>query len=819
MAEAAEDQQITPAPVRRWVRRVAVLLGATALLGALVQAPGVETAEAAPTGSRTVSVSITELSPATPKRSDTLTVSGRVTNRGRTPVTDVRVGLRVGAPLYSRSAVRDAANRDGTPTVGAEVPAKYAARFDQLAPGVAYDYTLEVPVKALGLGAPGVYALGVTLTGQTRYQPYPQVLGAQQTVLPWRPAAAAAKTHLTFLWPLVSGSHLTARTGADERQTPILASDDLLPELSPGGRLQQMVALGKDLPVTWVIDPDLLATVEAMTKPYRVSTEDGGTVPGRGQDQARQWLSELEDAVQGREVVALPFGDPDVASLAHRGKNVSGALGQLGPATELAELTVETILGVRPSTDYAWPVEGAIDPSIVSVATSAGAHRVIARSDSLRDRGLPYTPSAARPIGRGVTAVVADAWLSTLFERDLTRADSTTAVVQQFLAQTQAITSEAPERPRHIVVAPQRRPTASQAQAMAEAVRAVREHSDWVSFADLSAAATADPDPRANRTVPSAAAYPEALRKKELPTAAFAQMQQTQGTLDGFTVILTQSDRVETPVGNAIRRQMSTSWRGDREGAAEYRDAVEDYLVGLTKKVRLIQKSPITLSGRSATIPVTVQNNLLQTVEGLELRLTSSRRIGLEVGDPQPVRVAGGHSQSVKFTTTAKANGRAYLEAQLYTRDNKPFGAPMTFQAKVTDITSTVLLVIAGGVLLVVLAGLRMYTQRKRAARAAAAASPEAAAEAAGGGNAPGATGTAAETAAREDGDRDGDRDDARDGDAPGDEAGAAGGGEDAGTALGENAEVAAGRQARTGATDTGDEDDGPSAANEKVDR
>ncbi len=39
---------------------------------------------------------------------------------------------------------------------------------------------------------------------------------------------------------------------------------------------------------------------------------------------------------------------------------------------------------------------------------------------------------------------------------------------------------------------------------------------------------------------------------------------------------------------------------------------------------------------------------------------------------------------------------------------------------KVTEITATVMLVIGGGVLLLVLAGFRMYTQRKRAAARAA---------------------------------------------------------------------------------------------------
>ncbi|MFV2117991.1 hypothetical protein ACE14D_05930, partial [Streptomyces sp. Act-28] len=56
------------------------------------------------------------------------------------------------------------------------------------------------------------------------------------------------------------------------------------------------------------------------------------------------------------------------------------------------------------------------------------------------------------------------------------------------------------------------------------------------------------------------------------------------------------------------------------------------------------------------------------------------------------------------------------VEAQLYTEDGRKYGPPMEFTVKISEITSTVMLVIAGGVLLLVLAGVRMYSQRKRAA-------------------------------------------------------------------------------------------------------
>ncbi|GGP69844.1 DUF6049 family protein [Streptomyces melanogenes] len=731
MAEAADSQGMGPSPARRWLRRTAALLVGAPLIAGLLSGTAATTAAhaaeaAAPnraaTGSRTVQVTLDSMSPSAPVKSDTLTISGTVTNTGKQAVTSAHVGLRVGQRLTGRTAIDDASQRGAfSPGLDpAEVDDKYTVKFPKLAPGISRDFTLSVPVSKLGLGGDGVYQLGVSLSGQTASQQYDQVLGIQRTFLPWQPEAVdGKKSQLTYMWPLMSSTHLTAQTGSDEQQTPVFADDALAAELAPGGRLERMVSLGSQLPVTWVIDPDLLATVDAMTRNYRVKSGDSD-VPGTNQDVAKQWLGELEDAVQGKKVVAVPFADPDLASLAHRGKEVSGSLSHLQGATEVAEKTVETILHVTPSVDFAWPVQGAVDPSIVDVATSAGAHNVIARSDSLREtNNLSYSPSAARPIGGGTTAVVSDARLSTAFEGDMSRSGNSTPAIQEFLAQTLAITLQDTEKQRSVVVAPQRMPSASQAQTMASAIRALSAQR-WTEPLDLTAAATAKPDARATARVPGSSSYPGSLRKQELPVQAFQDMKSTQGTLDKFKVILTAPDRVVTPFGNAINREMSTSWRDDREGAVIYRAGVQSYLDGLTGEVRLIQKSTATMSGRSATLAVTVQNQLVQPVGNLVLRLEPSNPSRLKVttnedaNGGQPVKIDGGHSQSVKFTATANANGPVQVTARLYTQDGTPYGDPMEFTVKVSEITPTVMLVIAGGVLLLVLAGIRMYTQRKR---------------------------------------------------------------------------------------------------------
>ncbi|MDQ0909271.1 hypothetical protein QFZ22_005256 [Streptomyces canus] len=720
MAEAADFQGTSPSPARRWLRRTGALLAGAPLLAGLCQLTTAAPAQAAD-DSGSVSVAVDTLSPSAPTDGDTLTVSGTVTNNGKQAVTAAHVGLQVGPELNTRSSI-DTVTEDKDSlqgTTGSEVGGKYVAKFAKLTPGVAEPFSISVPVDELDLGDAGVYQFAVSLSGKTSAQPWDRTLGIQRTFLPWQSDGVDTKTKTTFLWPLISTVHMTAETGSNAQQTPVFLNDDLAEEISAGGRLDQMLSLGENLDVTWVIDPDLMASVDAMTRSYRIQGEGDTTTAGTHQALAKQWLARLQKAVEDKEVVALPFADPDLASLAHNGTSVTGSLSHLDEATDVAATTVRTVLHVTPSTDFAWPMNGAVDPSIVKVATSAGADKVIARSDSLQETaGLSYTPSAARPIGGGTTAVVADARLSTAFQGDLTRASSATLAVQRFLAQSLALDLQT-DKQRSILVAPQRTPTASQADAMAEAITAL-QGGNWSQTQKLAAAAAAKPDPEATTKVPSAFAYPSSLRKQELPKPAFQQIASTQNKLDNFKVILSDQSRVVTPFGRAVNREMSTSWRGRAIEASDFRNDVEAYLDELISQVSLIDKSETKLSGRSATIPVTVQNNLVQGVEHLRLRLTSLSPNRLEIGGSsyyeQPVEVSGGHSQTVKYTTTANANGKASVVAQLYTEDGQPYGDAVKFDVKVTEFTATVMLVIGGGVLLLVLAGFRMYTQRKRAA-------------------------------------------------------------------------------------------------------
>ncbi|MFG1805388.1 DUF6049 family protein [Streptomyces sp. NPDC049040] len=725
MGEAAQSPGKPPSWARRRAARgVALVVGATLLTGLLQATEAAPSQAAAGSGSRTASVTVDSLTPRIPVKGDSVTLAGRLDNDSKSAITDAHIGIRMpwGGALSTRSAIKNASSRNGYSNAqdGDEIDGHTVAVQDIPAGGHA-TYTITVPVSALDLDDAGVYQVGVALDGRTKTDPTEHVVGIKRTFLPWYGDATTSstkQTRISNLWPLTDRAHIAPRGDTDSQQSPIFLDDDLTTELGPGGRLREMIDLARNLQVTWVIDPDLLASVEFMTKGYRVAGPGGDvtkTTTGTGGAVARQWLNDLKLAVAGDQVIALPFGDTDIASLAHRGQKVPGAVSHLKTGTTLGLTTTEAILRGAPTADVAWPVNGAIDPSIVSVARTGGAKRIIARSDTFTEGSdLNYTPNAARPIGGGMTAVVSDATLSTAFTGDLTDPQKVNLDVQSYIAQTLMITMEAPESQRNIVVAPQRMPTVAQARAMAEAIHDTSP-APWVSPVFFDDATKAHPDPDANRKVPSSKAYPNSLRKQELPTDAFEQIQGIQSHLNDFVLILTRPDRVTVPFREAMLRAVSTGWRGDPSGAKSYRDAGGDYLTELIKAVYIVSKSALTLSGRSGTIPVTVKNNLSQPVKGLVLRLTSGTNIRLEIQNAdQPVTIEGGHTRTLKFQTTANANGTVGVAASLHTDNGKLYGEAVPFEVHINKVTDLVMLIIGAGLLLLVLAGVRIYRQRKR---------------------------------------------------------------------------------------------------------
>ncbi len=336
-----------------------------------------------------VRVALTGLSPVLPYDGDTLTVTGALTNTTGRQIVAARLGERVGG--------------------GSEI-----ARSEQdvapLSPGERVPFRLAVPVSSLGLAGAGDYRLDVALTGRDG-----AALGAVSTRLPWSPGDVGdTPLDVAVLWPVTDAPHMEALSlGWGDDAQPVFRNDDLTRELATGGRLRAVTSAASGLPVTWMVDPGLLDEARAMSGGYRVADAPDASDPlrshpGNGRAAATSWLADLRKGVRHRDVVALPYADPDLAALAHSGTGAALLGPVLRDAVRWGAATTRSVLGVPVRDDVAWPYRGGLDASITGLADTLGARTVVASGQGL---STGTTHSRVSLTGGG-TALVGDLGVS-----------------------------------------------------------------------------------------------------------------------------------------------------------------------------------------------------------------------------------------------------------------------------------------------------------------------------------------------------------------------------------------------------------------------
>ncbi|MEY9838517.1 DUF6049 family protein [Streptacidiphilus sp. EB103A] len=711
-----------------------------------VLASATSSAPKASSGSAAV-VTLDTITPQTPQANGSVTLTGTVTNRGSTSISSLHVGVWADTQaLDSRSAIASVASLTGpTDQDPAELDKSgLQPKLGTLAPGAtSAPFTLTVKISDLGLNSShGVFELAVDAQGSTSGSAV-HPLGVARTYLPlYDTASGAQPTKIATLWPVVETPRVQPQTYSDSKASDqaVLSDDTLADDLGADGRLGQLASRGAsiaNLKPTWVIDPDLITSVLDMESNYQVAGSAGDTkgatsschctTAGTGQNAAKSWLSAMQGNLAGlssQQVLSLPAADPDLASIAHNGGNSQSLKDTLKVATsDLGQVGLNP-LQVSASRTVAWPYQGYIDSSVVSLARSIGSTQIITNSSSLPDsRSLIYTPNAARSLGNGTTAVVADATIADIFAGDLSTQSAQVLAEQRFLAETLAITLEQPNNQRSILVMPPRDMTASTAQTLANSLGAAVT-AKWAKAASYGEVASATPTPQAGTTVPSVSDYPSAARKNELTSDDLTAVTGTQDKLTDLGKIMSNSAPIRTAFSSAVLRSVSTQWRDESAKGAAYRQNATAYLDNLYGAVSILPKpnNSITLSGSgSATIPITVQNDLPQAVLNLKIELTSFSPTRLSLGKETPsvrlmdVRANGDTVETLRFPVKATANGPVEMTAQLYTTDMKAYGGPVVFTVDIKQLRNGVIAVVAGGVLLVLLAGVRLYSKRKHA--------------------------------------------------------------------------------------------------------
>jgi hypothetical protein len=687
--------------------RRAAAAGLVALLVGVVGAVGMIGAPTPARAAGGVRLAVTTLTPSATVGT-TLHVAGTVTNRGDQTVHDAVVRVRLSdSRLNSRAELAAVMSGRVSSREGAVV---VEAPLSDLAPGEITPFDLQQPLG--DLAAPtglGVYVLGIEVVGaRGPGGAAPSRLAFTRTLLPWVPGTQDfAPTGFSWLWPLVAAP-VRLSTG-------VFADDSMAAELEVGGRLDRLLHAGNELEqgagVTWAIDPDLVETVADMadSNSYRVATPDGRTVPGTGDVLAKRWLTELRAATAGRDVLALPYADPDLTALVHHGRGAEIPRARVAGADVLARLlpAADVVPGL------AWPAGGYLDRQ-----TLAALGRDAVSSVVLDGRALPpaidlsYTPSARAQLstdGRPVAALLADPGLVDLLGKARPSSGNPVLAAQRVVAETAMITSELPSTgtARTIVLMPPRRWDPSQEfldQLLAMAA------APWAAPVSLHGLADSPPpDVERGKLV-----YPRSQRAVELPEPYLRALDTQEASIDNFAGILTDPSQFVPPLKTALLRLESTWWRL-RDSRSIRFGREQDHLVTLRSGVR-VQPGSFTFGSRSGRIPLTLVNDLPQEVV-VVLRLEpQTPRLRLDA--PLAPQVIGPNRKvQVEVPATAVAGGPVVVEATLHTVSGELYSQPVLLHVNVTQIGAVALVItVAAAVVLFVAAGVRV-ARRVRAAR------------------------------------------------------------------------------------------------------
>jgi hypothetical protein len=639
------------------------------------------------------------LTPDSPK----LVIRARAVNTTAEPVRNLQAGLRIGAQLRGRSSIA----QGGTPARFGTRVADKAVPAGELAPFGTAELEFDVPLAQLPFdhtSTNGVYPLRLEV--RSRFE----VVGAVDTYVVWWPRTAA-KLRVAMLWPLVEPSHRAL--GND-------FYDDALAESVADGRLDMLLRLGdaSPMPLTWVVDPELLDAVHRMGGTYTVR----GT-QGKGNAAAREWMERARTALREATVVSLPYGDPDLATTS------AGAIVQTvdaGTAFRLGREVLQRDLGVTGSTTLAWPPGPVLSPAVESLLAAQGVKGVVVPESALPlSEVLNFTPTAPTPLAPGalgsMTALVADAQLNG-WVAQRPREEGARVAVQRFLADSAITAMERPGEARDVVIAPPRDWDPINRFAL-QLLRQTRL-APWLEPVGLGAVLAGEPGGAARTRAPADGGLLE-------PRQVNRVVSLRRGLLR-LRGILTDPNAAPDELAqydDALLRAVSSAWAADSAGSARLTGSVEDGLKRQLGGLRVVAGGNITMTGRSGDIPLTFENDLGQLVR-VRVRLDSNERLVIE-GDTRYDERLGGEVALPPGRTTLSIPGRATtgglfpIKVELLAQDGTRLGVGTTLKVRSTAYGAVALTVTGVAFGLLVLASATRLVRRRRDARRGRPAEPE----------------------------------------------------------------------------------------------
>ncbi|MCR6489551.1 DUF6049 family protein [Amycolatopsis sp. OK19-0408] len=660
----------------------------------------------------------------------TLTVTGTVTNTGDRKVTRPQVRLQVGDRVTTSRGVDDvlsgAVIKDSPLT-------DFTSLADVLEPGQSAPLNITVNLagsKAGQFTRPGVYPLLVNVNGTPEFGG-PARLGAVSMLMPVLAGPGKTAGHssagapsMTLLWPLTSS--VPQVYAAPYGQPLVLRDDKLADEIGPDGRLNALVnaattAVESDTNLAksmcFALDPDLLSTVDAMSRGYQVHTETGN-VDGRGAQTAKTWLASLRSLLTGRCAVALPFADADLNTVSRIRPGDPILVAQAAAAAA----TIQQLAGVTPQTGVLWP-DGTLNEAVLTALTQAGVKTVLTDAAQVAPTG---SGGGVTVQGSAVRAQPTDSLISAAMTGVPSVPDSVTVAVstERAISSQNGLgalafraglgASAGQDRPDHLLVAPPRRWDAP-APELTAFLQQVGDFLNAKVVTPQSLPSLLDADPKGTGAVGDTGQDPAAA----VDPAAVATLSKLDDQATGMASAMladptkrVKPEDVVAPVRLAELRGASVGWRGLPADAATANAQAEIGAISDRVSVRQPQQT-IALASGNSPLPVYVVNDL---PVGINARFSLNNNTGLRADDRKEVSFPAGGGRQYFLPVEALRAGRFSVDVSLSTPTGTPLGSSARFELTSTEYGAiTIIATVAAGVALLLLASRRIYRRVKDA--------------------------------------------------------------------------------------------------------
>lgn len=657
-----------------------------------------------------VTVSIGSLAPAVPTPSDTVVITGTVTNTSQNELSKLQALMwRNQAPITDAEQMAAAVSSTPEDPLGSRIAtlgtwqqltrSNDPATVDlptSLAPGQSLPFTVRASMTQFEFpGTPGVYLVGVQLRGTTDgLDGADLTLGRARTFLPVGVSSTDTDTDQTVpvssIVVLSAAPTLlspgTAATSTTAAVPARFADDTLADRLAEGGDLDRLLALSAQTGYSILVDPALVEAARQLTTAYAVRQSDGTFADRPARAAAQAWLTGLA-AVSDDRLFQLPYGNPDIAALVHSGHE----------DLYRPDLGADILPGVP---TIALPAGGQADAGTLRLAGQGTVAAVLLARDA--------TGSSA-PV---LTSPEVDVPVVTFDQAALDGgpgpdpSTTPTQIRQRYLADTLLQSRESdPAAVVRLIT------NASQAKAVPSVT------APWLAAVPLASLLASTP-----QTWDDEPSYPSSARKAELSRRTVNAAAQLADDYAIYAALQVNPDRTDTAAPSAVARATSVHWRGDPGRAARYlapQQAALDQILDGGVRIDRIRK--ILTTGESADAGFSIINDTDIPVR-VNVVFTSANPQRLTVDTIVDKTVPAHTRLPMRAAFTVHANGDVPVVAQLTTVDDQVIGPKVDFIVSATQYGMVgVLIAVAAAVVLFVSTGLRIRQVRRESASRTAA--------------------------------------------------------------------------------------------------